>query len=123
MISTRQEIPNHLRTPFQGIGMQPKRQIWMTLGVVAFLCGAGLFVWLSLRRPTPPTPRLEVTVEPLGQFPPQPATQGVRTAFPVDLNGDGETEAVAVYTKISFERGELGAWTNLKNEFRLLPAL
>lgn len=95
---------------------------WIGLGVATvLLLGAGIVLWSTARRATPRPPQLAAEVESLGQFPRQPATQGVCAAFPVDLNGDGETEVVAVFGKVNFSKGEPSVWTNLRGEFRPLP--
>jgi hypothetical protein len=97
------------------------RRLWIVLGIVVLLAVVSLMVWQGGRRPASRLPTLQLQVESLGQFPQPPATRGVHVAFPVDLNGDGETEAVAVFAKITLKHGEPGVWTDLKGKFQKLP--
>ncbi len=101
--------------------MRTRREWWIVLGVGAFIVGMGAMLWIGRVSRTPRLPEVGLKRESLGQFPTQPGAPHVETAFPVDLDSDGETEAVAVFARLSRWRGNPSVWSNLKGRFEPLP--
>lgn len=102
--------------------MRAQHRRWMALGLLAIILGVGVLLWMGRSSRTPKLPEVGLIRESLGQFlHPAGARGGVHTAFPADLNDDGETEAVAVFERIGSSEGEPSVWSDLKGRFEPLP--
>jgi hypothetical protein len=55
---------------------------------------------------------LTIERESLGQFPPAPGARRVITAFPVDLDDDGNHEVIGIRERLSTKQGDAALWTD-----------
>ncbi|MFN3690360.1 MAG: hypothetical protein ACK4UU_05475, partial [Fimbriimonadales bacterium] len=101
--------------------MRTRRRWWIVLSIAALVVGMGALLWIGRVSRAPRLPKVGLKRESLGQFPRQSGAHQVATAFPVDLNDDGETEAVAVFERLTSQRGEPCVWSDLKGQFKPLP--
>jgi hypothetical protein len=98
--------------------MRRQQVIWGFLGVLVL---AVAFVFVLGRAPRRGHAPLTIERESLGQFPPAPGARRVITAFPVDLDDDGNYEVIGIRERLSAKQGDAALWTDLNGKFERLP--
>jgi len=98
--------------------MRYQRVIWALVGLFAFGVALVLVMTRAARREPPPLPGL--MRESVGQFPTPTGAREVVSAFPVDLDDDGNHEVVAVRLRLSARQGDATLWSDLNGKFETL---
>lgn len=99
--------------------MRHRRVVWIAVGVLALV--AALVLIVGRARRVSQAPPLDIVRESLGQFPTPRGAREVIDAFPVDLDNDGNHEAVAVRQRFSRIQGDAALWSDLNGRFETLP--
>ncbi len=99
--------------------MRNRPVVWMAVGVLALAVALVLIVGRARR--VSQEPPLDIVRESLGQFPTPRGAREVIDAFPVDLDNDGNHEAVAVRQRFSRRQGDAALWSDLNGRFEALP--